>query len=184
MTNKLKKRNIWIVQLVRYISALIALRYDTSRLSKFSPFSEQNGSFFTSSGWTTICELNGCSLSILKCFRIFLIYVVENAQSIGREIFFFPKSFISNSFVKYFTVSMSFSRVPTMFKSSTYTTIISNLVCDFLIKMYEHIGLFTYPFFSKYTLRQLYHMCMDCFNPHKNNCYLIEYMLRCFLLLA
>ena len=37
--------------------------------------------------------------------------------------------------------------------SSTYTTIISNLVCNFLIKMHYHIGLFIYHFFNKYALR-------------------------------
>ena len=35
----------------------------------------RNESFFISSGWTTIRELNGYSLSILKRFRVFLIYV-------------------------------------------------------------------------------------------------------------
>ena len=79
---------------------------------------------------------------------------------------------------------MSYSGVPTRFKSSTYITIIANPVSDFIMKMHEHIGLFTYPSFSKYLLRRLYHMHPDCFNPYKNRCNLIEYMLRGFILFA
>ena len=77
MTNKLTKKAIFgRLQLARYISAQIALRYGTLGLSNFSPFSQgRNGSFFTSSDRTTIRELNECVLSILKRFRIFLIYV-------------------------------------------------------------------------------------------------------------
>ena len=60
--------------------------------------------------------------------------------------FVFPKIVISNSFFIYFVVSMNSSKVITRFKSSTYTTIISNLVCDFLIKMHEHIRLFKHHF--------------------------------------
>ena len=80
--------------------------------------------------------------------------------------------------------NMNSSRVTTRFKSSTYTTIIPNLVVDFLIKMHGHIGLFTYPSFSKYSLRRLYHMCSDCFNSYKDHCNLIEHILRCFVLFA
>ena len=79
---------------------------------------------------------------------------------------------------------MSSSGVPTRFKSSTYTAIIANPVSDFLMKMHGHIGLFTYPSFSKYSLRRLYHMRPDCFNPYKDRCNLIEYMLRGFVLFA
>ena len=63
-----------------------------------------------------------------------------------------------------------------MFKSSTYRTIISNSVCDFLIKMHKHIGLFKDPFFYKYALKKLYHICMDCIT-YEDHCNLIEYML-------
>ena len=79
---------------------------------------------------------------------------------------------------------MSSSRFPTRFKSSTYTVIIVNLVSDFLIKMHGHIWLFTYPSFSKYLLRRLYHMRSDCFNLYKDSCNLIKYMLRDFVLFA
>ena len=77
---------------------------------------------------------------------------------------------------------MSSSRVPTRFKSSSHIAIIANPIFDFLIKMHGHIGLFTYPSFSKYSLRRLYHMCPDCFNPYKDRYNLIEYMLRGFVL--
>ena len=76
-----------------------------------------------------------------------------------------------------------FSGVLTRF-TSTYTTIITNLVFDFLMKMHGHIWLFTYPSFRKYSLRQLYHMSPDCFNPYKDYCNLIEYMLQGFVLFA
>ena len=74
--------------------------------------------------------------------------------------------------------------VLTRFKSSTYTTIITNLVFDFLMKMHGHVALFKYPSFSKYSLRRLYHMRLDCFNPYKDHCNLIEYMLQGFVLFA
>ena len=67
--------------------------------------------------------------------------------------FCFSNSFILNHLFKYFVVFVSFSRVPIRFKSSTNTTIIANVVFDLLIKMHEHIGLFTYPSFSKHSLR-------------------------------
>ena len=79
---------------------------------------------------------------------------------------------------------MSSSWVLTRFKSPTYTTIIANSVSDFLMKMYGHIGLFTYPSFRKYSLRRLYHMRLDYFNPYKDRCNLIEHMLRGFVLFA
>ena len=79
---------------------------------------------------------------------------------------------------------MSFSRVPTRFKSSTYIAIIANSIYDFLMKMHGHIRLFTYPSFSKYSLRQLYHMHPDCLYPYKDRCNLIKYMLRGFVLFA
>ena len=52
------------------------------------------------------------------------------------------------------------------------------------MKMHEHIGLFTYPSFSKYSLRRLDHMHPDCFNPYKDRCNLIKYMLRGFVQFA
>ena len=79
---------------------------------------------------------------------------------------------------------MSSSRVPTRFKSSKYTAIIENPVSDYLMKMHGHIGSFTYPSFSKYSLRRLYHMRLNCFNPYKDRCNLIEYMLRGFVQFA
>ena len=79
----------------------------------------------------------------------------------------------------YFVTSLG---VPTRFKSSTYIAIIANPVSDFLMKMYRHIGLFTYPSFNKYSLRWFYHMCPDCFNPYKDRRNLIEYMLQGFVL--
>ena len=53
------------VKFARYISAPIALRYGTSRLSN-SSFSSlgRNGSLVTSSNLTTMGELRGCDLSI------------------------------------------------------------------------------------------------------------------------
>ena len=128
----------------------------------------------------------------IKYFKKFLIYVdwwtktPFRKYSIWRprQNFVFPRSFISNSFFKYFAVLMSSSGVPTRFKSSTYTSIITNSISDFLMKMHGHIGLFTYPSFSKYSLRWLYHMRPDCFNIYKDRCNFIEYMLWGFLIFA
>ena len=50
--------------------------------------------------------------------------------------------------------------------------------------MHEHIELFTYLFFNKYIVRQLYHMYMDCFSPHEDHCNLIEYMLQGFVVFS
>ena len=61
---------------------------------------------------------------------------------------------------------------------------IANPVSNFLMKMHGHIGLFTYPSFSKYSLRRLYHMRLDCFNSYKDRCNFIEYMLWGFLIFA
>ena len=79
---------------------------------------------------------------------------------------------------------MSSLGVSTRFKSSTCTAIIANPVSNFLMRMHGHIELFTYPSFSKYSLRRLYQMRPDCFNPYKDHCNLIEYMLRGFVLFA
>ena len=79
---------------------------------------------------------------------------------------------------------MNSSRVPIRFRSSTYIAIIANPVYDFLIKMHGHIGLFTYPSFNKYSLRRLYHMRPDYFNPYRDRCNLTEHILRGFVLFA
>ena len=67
---------------------------------------------------------------------------------------------------------MSFSRVLTRFKSCTYT----KTVCQ--------RGLFIYPYFNIYSLRWLCHMRLSYFDPYKDLCSLIEYMLLCFELFA
>ena len=88
--------------------------------------------------------------------------------------FCFPKIF----HFKYFVVLVSSSGVPIRFRSSTYITIIVNPVLDFLKKkMHGHIGLFAYPSFNKHSLRRLYHMHLDCFNPYRDCCNLIEHIL-------
>ena len=62
---------------------------------------------------------------------------------------------------------------------------IENLDYDFLIKTHgHHIGLFSNPSFSRYSLSQLYHMCPDCFKPYKDLCSLIEYIPQDFKLYA
>ena len=98
--------------------------------------------------------------------------------------FCFPKIFHFKFFLKYFVVLVSSSGVPIRFRSSTYTTIIANPVSDFLIKMHEHIGLFAYLSFNKYSLRRLYLMRPDCFNPYRDRCNLIDHILRDFVLFA
>ena len=75
---------------------------------------------------------------------------------------------------------MSSSGVPIRFRLSTYTTIIANSVFDYLIKMHGHIGLLAYTSFNKYSLRRLYHMSPDCFNPYRDLRNLIEHILRGF----
>ena len=110
--------------------------------------------FFTSSDRTTIKEHKRCVLSIWKCFKIFLMYVdwctktpIEKWTIFKpRQNFVLPKSFISNSFFQQ------------DFKLPTNTTIIVSLLFDFLIKMHEHIRLFTYLSLSRYSLSRLYHM--------------------------
>jgi hypothetical protein len=49
---------------------------------------------------------------------------------------------------------------------------------DFLIKTHEKIGLFSNPSFNRHLLRRLYHMRLDCFNPYKDLCSLIESILQ------
>ena len=79
---------------------------------------------------------------------------------------------------------MSSSRVPIKFKSSTYTAIIANQFSVFLMKTHGQIELFTYPSLSKYWLKRLYHIRPYCFNPYKDLCNLIEYMLHVFEFIA
>ena len=95
-----------------------------------------------------------------------------------RQNFVLPWSFISNLFFKQFDVFVNSSRVLTRFKSSTYIATITNPDSNFLIKTHRQIGLFSNPYFKRYSLRQLYHMRPDCFNPYKDLCSLIEYILR------
>ena len=66
LANKLTEKEMFgHVQLARYISAPIILRYGASGLSNSSFFSQgRNELFFTSSDQTTIGELKGCVLSI------------------------------------------------------------------------------------------------------------------------
>ena len=96
----------------------------------------------------------------------------------------FPRSFISNSFFKYFVAFMSSSRVPTRFKSSTYTSIIANSVSGFLIKMHGHIGYLH----TLLLINTRYDDCTTCvriaFNPYRDRCNLIKYILRDFVLFA
>ena len=58
------------------------------------------------------------------------------------------------------------------------------MVFDFFIKMHGHIRLFAYHSFNKYSLRILYNMRSDCFNPYKDRCNLIEHILRGFVLFS
>ena len=98
--------------------------------------------------------------------------------------FCFPNIFHLKFILKYFSIFVSSSRGPTIFKSSTYIEIIANPVSDLLIKMHGHIWLFAYISFNQYSLRRLYHMCPDCFNLYRDRCNLIEYILRGFVLFA
>ena len=79
---------------------------------------------------------------------------------------------------------MSSSEVSIKFNSSTYITIIANMVFDFLMKMNGLIDLFTYHSFSRYFLRWLCHVRPNYFNPYKDCCILVEYMLRGFVMFA
>ena len=66
LANKLTEKAMFgRVQLARYISAPMVLRYGTSGPSNYSSFSQgQNESFFTSNDPTTIGELKECVLSM------------------------------------------------------------------------------------------------------------------------
>ena len=107
---------------------------------------------------------------------------ILNLQVEAKKIF--PRFVIPNSFFKYFVVFVRSLRVPKRFKSSTYTTIIVNPISDLLIKMHGHIRLFAYPSFNKYSLRKIYHMRPDYFNPYRDCCNLIEHILRDFIFFA
>ena len=79
---------------------------------------------------------------------------------------------------------MSSLGVPVKFKSSTYTAIIANQFYVLLMKTHGQIELFTYPSLSKYWLKRLYHIRLNCFNSYKDICNLIEYMLHGFEFIA
>ncbi|PIN11585.1 hypothetical protein CDL12_15816 [Handroanthus impetiginosus] len=81
----------------------------------------------------------------------------------------------------YSTAFGSSSGVQIMFKSSTYTAIMTNLDPNFFMKTHGQIGSFLYPSFNKYSLRRLYHIRYDCFNPYKDFCTRIEQISREFL---
>ena len=98
--------------------------------------------------------------------------------------FCFSKIFHLKFLFQIIYCSYKLFRVSTRFKSSTYATIIANLIYYFLIKIHGHMRLFTYPSFNKYSLRRLYHMHSDCFNLYKDCCNLIEYMVQGFVLFA
>ena len=97
---------------------------------------------------------------------------LENAQSANRDRILFFQDLSSQI---HFSINFLFLWALQEFQQdlshqhTTYTAIIANPVSNFLMKMHEHIRLFTYPSFSKYSLRRLYHMCLDCFNPYKGS---------------
>ena len=93
-----------------------------------------------------------------------------NKINFTRIKFCFPEVFHLKLVFQIFVVIMSSLGVPTRFKSSTSTTIISNPVFDFLIKMHGHI--------------EVVHMRPDCFNPYRDRCNLIEHILQGFVLFA
>ena len=101
---------------------------------------------------------------------------LEDVQFAGQDKILSYQSFISNSFFKQFAIFFNSYGVPTRFKLSTAT--IANLDLDFLIKTHGRIGLFSNPSFKRYSLRRLYHMRPDCFNPYRDLYSLIEYILR------
>ncbi|KAL0837854.1 hypothetical protein Bca101_089744 [Brassica carinata] len=82
-----------------------------------------------------------------------------------KQNFVIPRSFISNSFLRYSTVWEISPEVPRIFKSSTYTAIITKPSPNFFIKIQELYGSYLYPSLSRYSLNLLYHIRPDCFNP-------------------
>lgn len=53
-----------------------------------------------------------------------------------------------------------------------------NSISNFHLNIHGHTGLLTNPSFNNYSLRQLYHMRLDCFNPYTDHSNLIEYRLQ------
>ena len=142
-------------------------------------------SFLTPSDLPAIGVFKGWALSIRNCFRTFSMYVDwwtripfgRCSYCSQRQIFVIPRSFISNLFFNNLWFFWSLLEPLQDLKSLTYTVTIANLDSEFLIKTHVQIGLFTNPYFNKYLLRWLYHMGPNWFNPYKNLCSLIEYML-------
>ncbi|KAL0847177.1 hypothetical protein Bca101_020423 [Brassica carinata] len=124
----------------------MALRYGTSGPRTSSPSSlGRNGSVSRFGDLTTIGLDKGCN---------------------PKQNFVLPRSFISNSLFRYSTVWEISPEVPMMFKSSTYTAIITKpLFLNFFMKMHGLIGSFMYPSFMRYSLNLLYHIRPDCFSP-------------------
>ena len=79
---------------------------------------------------------------------------------------------------KYSIASYSLFRLPIIFKSSTCTAIIRNFDPEFFIKTRGQIGSFLCHSFNRYSLKRLYHMRPDYFNPYRDLCNLIEYIYR------
>ncbi|KAL0786901.1 hypothetical protein Bca101_003147 [Brassica carinata] len=123
----------------------MALRYDTSGpRTSLSSILGQNGSVSRPRDLTTMGIDNGCN---------------------PKQNFVFSRSFISNSFLRYSIVWEIYPEVPRIFKSSTYTAIITKPWLNFFIKIQGLIGTFLYPSLSRYSLNLLYHIRPDCFNP-------------------
>ncbi|WZY88224.1 hypothetical protein YC2023_044959 [Brassica napus] len=86
-----------------------------------------------------------------------------------KQTLVLPRSFISNSFLRYSTVWAISPGVPMMFKSSTYTAMITNpLFANFFIKIHGLIGSFLYPTLARYSLKRLYHIRPLCLSPYKD----------------
>ncbi|KAL0682557.1 hypothetical protein Bca4012_049404 [Brassica carinata] len=124
----------------------MALRYDISGPRTSSSFIlGRNGSVSRPRDLTTMGLVRGCN---------------------PKYNFVFPRSFISNSFLRYSTVWEISPEVPRIFRSSTYTAMIMNsLFSNFLMKIHGLIGSFLYPSFTRYSLSLLYHIRPDCFSP-------------------
>uniref|UniRef100_A0A0D3D4W6 Uncharacterized protein n=1 Tax=Brassica oleracea var. oleracea TaxID=109376 RepID=A0A0D3D4W6_BRAOL len=59
-----------------------------------------------------------------------------------KQNFVFPKSFISNCFLRYSTVWEISPDVPRIFRSSTYTAMITKPLSDFFMNIHELVGSF------------------------------------------
>jgi hypothetical protein len=64
-----------------------------------------------------------------------------------------------------------------IFKSSTYTGIMQNLVEDFLMNTHDQSSLVEYPLFSRKSYNWLYHIRTDCFKPYRDLVSFTQYML-------